>query len=156
MKWLTLVLIASAGVLSSCNNDSNHMAGPRNTVYTANLSGDQSVPATGSNATGVAQFTVLPSGAIQWTLRTTGLDSVFASHIHAGRPGQSGPVAIPLFAGGPIRDLNVQGTITDAAQVAAALTLFRADSGYVNVHTNAFQSGEIRGRISLRTGMGGY
>jgi len=155
MKWFTLVLIASAAVLSSCNH-SDKMVAPRNTVYTASLSGNQSVPPTGSQATGVAQFTVLPSGAIQWSLRTTGLDSVFASHIHAGRPGDSGPVAIPLFAGGPIRDLNVQGTITDAVQVATALQLFGADSAYVNVHTNAFQGGEIRGRVSLQTSGGSY
>src|SRR5262249_41916989 len=154
MKWFTLVLIASAAVLGGCQ-DSSQMLAPRTTVYTESLSGNQSVPPTGSNATGVAQFTVLPGGSIQWSLQTTGLDSVFASHIHAGRPGQAGPVAIPLFAGGPVRDLNVQGTITDAAQVASALALFRADSAYVNVHTNAVQAGEIRGPIVLKS-RGGY
>ena len=155
MKWFTVALIASTAVLAGCN-DSNKMTAPRNTVYTATLSGNQSVPPTGSQATGVAQFTVLPGGAIQWSLRTTGLDSVFASHIHAGRPGQGGPVAIPLFAGGPLRDLNIQGTITDAATVAEALLLFRADSAYVNVHTNAFQGGEIRGRVMLQASGGSY
>ena len=172
MKWLAVLLIASASLLASCQ-ESSWVVGVNNTgsgsiflntaaangdvtMYSATLSGDQENPPTGSDATGIARFHLMHDGSLRWSLRTTGLDSVIAAHIHAGIPGQNGPVIVPLFSGEPTNDINVRGEITDSAEVQAVLDLFQADSAYVNVHTTAFTDGEIRGQVDPKeTGGGG-
>ena len=64
-----------------------------------------------------------------------------AAHIHIGRPGTAGPVAVPLC--GPCRS-GVRGKATVGGTVLAALEAGRA---YVNVHTRRNKAGEIRGQI---------
>jgi hypothetical protein len=149
MKWFALVLIATAVVLAGCR-DSGRMTGvnnPGTNTYNASLTGNQSVPPSGSNATGAARVDVMSDGMMHWSLRTTGLDTVIAAHIHAGKLGENGPVIVPLYTGGPTTDLNVTGMIMDRAQIASVLGLIRSDSAYVNVHTTKFQGGEIRGQV---------
>ena len=172
MKWLAVLVVASASVLASCqessrvtglNSDNSGNMGITASaasgevrMWSAELTGDQENPPTGSDATGIARFHLMNDGSIRWSLRTTGLDSVIASHIHAGIPGQNGPIIVPLFMGEPTGDLNIRGEITDSTEVAAVLALFEADSAYVNVHTIAFPGGEIRGQVEPKqTGGGG-
>ncbi len=171
MKWLVVLLIASASMLSSCQ-ESSWVVGVNNSgsgniflsasgadkevrMYSASLTGDQENPPSGSDATGMARFHLMHDGSIRWSLRTSGLDSVIAAHIHAGIPGQNGPIIVPLFGGGPVNDISVRGEITDSVQVAAVLDLLQADSAYVNVHTVAFQGGEIRGQMTPKQSGGG-
>jgi CHRD domain-containing protein len=83
------------------------------------------------------------SGMLTWKLtfrRLTG--AATAAHIHLGRPGKSGPVAIPLC--GPCSS-GVTGTSPASANVVR--TLLR-NGAYANVHTLRNPSGEIRGQIT--------
>ena len=167
MRWLALVLIASASFLSACedaswvvavNNTEGEAAffrtaaapeGPR--MFGAQLTGDEENPPSGSDATGRARFHLMNDGTLRWSLRTSGLEEVFAAHIHAGVVGQNGPVIVGLFSGDPVSDINVRGEISDPGEVAAVLALFEADSAYVNVHTTPFEGGEIRGQVVTKT-----
>jgi CHRD domain len=83
------------------------------------------------------------SGTLTWKLtfrRLTG--TATAAHIHLGRPGKSGPIAIPLCA--PCTS-GVTGTSpASATQVRALLR----NGAYANVHTTKNPSGEIRGQIT--------
>jgi hypothetical protein len=64
-----------------------------------------------------------------------------AAHIHLGRPGKAGPVAVPLC--GPCRS-GARGSATlTAVQVKAVL----GGGTYVNVHTAKNPNGEIRGSL---------
>ena len=64
-----------------------------------------------------------------------------AAHIHTGRVGVAGPVAVPLC--GPCAS-GAHGTVRLDAKTKAAVLGGRT---YVNVHTPRNAAGEIRGQI---------
>ena len=90
--------------------------------------------------------------------------TVLFAHIHFGKPGESGGVVAFLCGGGGkpaceapgslmtgvILPANVQalaGQNLAAGDMAAFVRAIRNGFTYVNVHTNAFPSGELRGQI---------
>jgi hypothetical protein len=112
------------------------------------LTSRQEVPKPKGNvrrATGALVATVTKegtTGAIAWQLRFSRLTGrAVAAHIHIGRSGRAGPVAVPLC--GPCRS-GQRGTQTLNAATLAALEAGRA---YVNVHTRRNPAGEIRGQL---------
>lgn len=151
-------------------------AGPRD-VWTARLSGDNEVPANDSKAGGSATFRVvygdsdstggdsLNIARIEYRVRAHGLNDLTGGHIHIGAAGVAGPVAIdlhPTTGSGPARGVVAEGSFT-AADLTGPLTgmtlsdlyaLFASGEAYVNLHTTAYPSGEIRGQIDSRGGGG--
>jgi hypothetical protein len=118
-------------------------AGPRVQNLTARLTPAQevgvAVKAPGAAGTFKAK---LDGSTLTWSLafkRLTG--PALAAHIHLGKRGVSGPVAVPLC--GPCKT-GAHGTLTVTAAVAAALGKGRA---YANVHTAKNPNGEIRGQV---------
>jgi len=65
-----------------------------------------------------------------------------AAHIHLGRQGIAGPVAVPLC--GPCVS-GVHRTVRVTPKLRAALL---AGTAYVNVHTPRNPRGEIRGQVA--------
>ena len=133
-------------------------AGPQN--FVAPLSGVNEVPATITTGTGVAKFKVNKAGdAIDYRLIVANIEDVTQAHIHCAPAGSNGPVVVFLFAfvpGGVTENgILAQGTITDAdivndacgADLAALAASMESGDTYVNVHTVAIPSGEIRGQI---------
>jgi CHRD domain-containing protein len=113
------------------------------------LSSRQEVPKPKGNvkrATGSFTATLAklgPSGTVAWRLRFSRLTGrAIAAHIHIGRVGRPGPVAIALC--GPCRN-GQRGTADVSPATMAAL---QAGRGYVNVHTPKNPGGEIRGQIA--------
>ncbi len=73
------------------------------------------------------------------------ITSIAASHIHRGALGANGPVIHNLLTGGAFDPSNpISGTL--AFNTAAIFDLM-AGNYYVNVHTAAHGSGEIRGQV---------
>jgi len=112
------------------------------------LSSRQEVPKPKGNvkrATGSFTATVAKLGAggtVAWRLRFSRLTGrAIAAHIHIGRVGRAGPVAVALC--GPCRN-GQRGT---ADLTPATLASLQAGRGYVNVHTPKNPGGEIRGQI---------
>jgi hypothetical protein len=116
-------------------------------VRYAALAGSQEVPVNASTAIGAATFTVDPTTKmLTGTVTTAGIVAT-ASHIHEGAPGVAGPVIIPLTGGpGGVYTVPANTVLTDAQ-----FTSMQANNYYVNVHSDAFPAGEIRGQIILRT-----
>ena len=82
------------------------------------------------------------TGVLSWRLTFSKLTGrAVAAHIHLGRVGKSGPVAVALC--GPCHS-GVNRRVNLKASVLTALENGRA---YVNVHTARNPAGEIRGQI---------
>jgi hypothetical protein len=115
---------------------------------TARLDAAQEVPKprAGAAARGSFAGSLVRSstgGTLSWRLSFEGLSGrATASHIHLGRRGKAGAVAVPLC--GPCRS-GARGTATLNGKTVTALL---AGGAYVNVHTARNAAGEIRGQIA--------
>jgi hypothetical protein len=133
-------------------------------TFDAQLSGDNEVPAVASDGSGYASVTLSEDGSsIDYRLYVNDLDDVVEAHIHVGPVGENGPVAVFLFGPAdppmPSDGLLAEGTITQAdlmategvfdGTMAQLVELIRSGETYVNVHTTAYSSGEIRGQLAL-------
>jgi hypothetical protein len=136
-------------------------AGPRN--FRAHLSGDGENPPVETSATGQATFQLNADGtAMTYRLIVANIEDVRFAHIHRAPAGSNGPVVVTLD-GGPTRPGRSQGVLAEGTITAASLqgslagmtladlvALIDAGDAYVNVHTDAHPSGEIRGQVSGR------
>ncbi|MDQ3008036.1 MAG: CHRD domain-containing protein [bacterium] len=135
----------------------------KQTFYT-NLSGGEEVPPVTTEMTGDATFNVSnDEGFIDYTLNVENGKAVTAAHLHCAAPGQNGPVVVGLFSNPAGVDMDGQlaaGTL-DVGDVMAAgascdpnintlphlVQAMREGKIYVNVHTMAHPSGEVRGQL---------
>ena len=102
--------------------------------------------ATGS-FTGTAVELANDKARVTWKLTFSRLSGkAIAAHIHLGKPGKAGPVALALC--GPCRSGQKGSGMLTHAQFAK----LEAGGGYVNVHTAKNAGGEIRGQLKLLHG----
>ncbi|WP_246040420.1 CHRD domain-containing protein [Roseovarius arcticus] len=111
-------------------------------TYTTDLTAEAEVPPAESSATGTADVTVdTEAKTVSWTVTYDGLTGdATAAHIH-------GPAAEGENAG-PVVDMSEaimegSGDITDE-QIGE----LEAGKYYVNVHTEEYPNGEIRGQLA--------
>lgn len=129
--------------------------------FTAQLSGDEEVPAVDTQATGAAKFQLNKDGdELSYKLIVANIDKVSMSHIHLAPAGENGPVVAFLYNEAPSNERSdgvlAEGVITSADLVGpmSGMTIsdlvaeIQAGNTYVNVHTTDFPGGEIRGQIS--------
>jgi hypothetical protein len=85
------------------------------------------------------------NGKLRWKLTFTKLTGpASAAHIHIGKRGKAGPVAIALC--GPCRS-GQTGTVKVPAKYQETL---EHGGAYVNVHTAKNAGGEIRGQLTAK------
>lgn len=136
----------------------------RGTLLRADLRGFSQVPPVLTEARGTFRAR-LTENAVEYELTYEGLSSdAIAAHIHFGHPTDNGGILIFLCGGDdtpacPLREGTVRGTITAAnilaipeqgvaaGDVNGLLRIVRAGLAYVNVHTQNFPDGEIRGQV---------
>lgn len=122
-----------------------------------------------TNARGVATFQLSPNkDELKYKVIVANIQDVIGAHIHLALEDQNGPIALslvpdpdnfpPPFISDPgvtVNGILVEGTAT-ASDLVGPLTgstieglvaEINAGNAYVNVHTVAFRSGEIRGQI---------
>ena len=149
---LTLAALAAACIAGTTACGSDDSTPPKPETYTASLSGSNETtpPALVLGATGTSTITV-NGHDLSWTLTTANFASgttapgststTLPAHIHLGAPGVAGGIMVPLTA-------TVNGTTSGTVTVVdSVLTHLRAGDAYVNVHTAARSSGEIRGQL---------
>jgi len=128
---------------------------PSDNNFQAILLGSNELPAIVSQGFGNLLFTLdnnflSVSGSFENLEDSIATDIAGGAHIHLGFAGQLGPVAIPLNL---TIDADGKGALVEAANNnftldADQLTAIYKDSLYVNVHSEAFRGGELRGQIS--------
>lgn len=113
------------------------------TRYPINLSGAQETPPVTTAATGLGELELDDEAkTLKGKIQYGGLSGTpTAAHIHKGACGESGGVVEPL-PDPKIDQLDVDVTLTDAE-----ITDLVAGNLYVNIHTDANGSGEIRGQL---------
>jgi Cu/Zn superoxide dismutase len=109
--------------------------------FTAALSGASETPPNDATAEGFGTFVLSPDRtSLVYEIHYAPLSSdETGAHIHLGAPGVAGGVVFPLPADSP-----KQGTLTLADEDLANLL---AGLLYVNIHSENFPDGEIRGQI---------
>jgi hypothetical protein len=160
MKRLTILTVVLVAMLAA--SAVSAVGQPR--TYVAPMSGAQEVPAVDSLARGQAVFRLSADGtSIDYRLIVANIQNVTMAHIHTAPAGANGPVVVWLYPDAPppqpipgrSSGILATGTITAAnlvGQLAGAdledlLELMDAGMTYVNVHTEQFPPGEIRGQI---------
>lgn len=138
--------------------DEDDPNGPDEETFTATLSGANESPAVDTEATGEADFTV-DGQTVDFTIDVEDITAATAAHIHGpAAAGTNAGVLVTLFAGNPPVNVDdgtlvtgtfpsAQFTIKAGVSVDSVLTLMRNGMAYVNVHTSANPSGEIRGQV---------
>ena len=95
--------------------------------------------------------------SLSYKLIVANVENVVAAHIHCAPEGTNGPVGVTLFGGSPVSVAGIlaQGPILAPnagnacgwADVTDILAAIASGDTYVNVHTLANLSGEVRGQI---------
>lgn len=117
-------------------------------VVTFMLSGAQEVPPVVSDAMGYgyALFNTLNNG-VTLNVVTTGVEDATMAHIHTGFAGVSGGVLAPLVQNADDANQWSSGGEFILEDDATAMLLL-SGGHYVNIHTPANPSGELRGQIT--------
>jgi hypothetical protein len=119
-----------------------------------NLTGSEEVPPVQTEATGIAEFIPMGTDSLAYSVNATNIESATAGHIHAGKPGENGPIVVTLFKyDTPMNEVSENGTITAdklegpmAGMQISDLTAAGVNGTlYVNIHTEQNPNGEIRG-----------
>jgi len=111
-------------------------------VGTVQLTGAQEIPAVKTAATGSGLIIVTTTKQISGSVTTAGINAT-AAHIHLAPRGSNGPVIVPLLKTGEATWSVAENTrLTDTQYIQ-----YVAGDLYVNVHSETYPSGEIRGQL---------
>lgn len=157
MRYTTLTFMAAIAVGTAACSGGGTIGGlDVEQSYTIVLNSANEVPAPKTTlATGTADVVVYGE-RIDWQLAGANINAVTMAHIHNGAVGVAGPVVVTLFAPGTatgaINGIFASGSFTAAnlpagVTLASLKTLFLSGNAYINVHTVANPSGEMRGQL---------
>ena len=142
----SLVLAFVLGLVASLAL-SGVVAAAETTLTTALEGGAAEVPTGDPDGSGSATVVLDPAtGEACWDLTAEDIGAVTQSHIHVGAAGVSGDVLIPLDVDG--FDGTSDGCTSDVAEADIQAVLDDPAGYYVNLHTEDFPAGAIRGQLA--------
>ena len=127
--------------------------------FKAMLVGSESVPAVETMAKGDATFTpIKDEEGLSYYVTVSDIDNVTAAHIHLGKKGENGPPVALITndkKAGKFSGTIAEGTITKkdlmgsktGKSVEDLIKQIKKGNAYLNVHTDKYPNGEIRGQI---------
>lgn len=149
------MMLSLSFVLTGCDDDDDDINIPSGDMITLNevaLTGASEVPPVTTNATGTFRGTYnMDTKVINYTISFQGI-TPNAMHFHRGAEGVAGPVTIPINPGqDPYSSTNTYTSPLvgatpplSAAQEAELL----AGEWYLNIHSEQYPNGELRGQIT--------
>ena len=165
-KLFIIVLFTSVLSVGSVSILLNTVTAQEGQSFSAALSGNDEVPPTESNSTGTAKFQVTENNdnesQVSYWVNITGIKEVNAAHIHNGTTGENGDIVATLSNGisaegddrppqigfaGNITSNELQGPLEDK-EISDLVGLMSDGNAYVNVHTDKYPDGAIRGQIT--------
>ncbi|WP_051315441.1 CHRD domain-containing protein [Algoriphagus terrigena] len=130
-----------------------------NKNFVVHLDGKNEVPSVTSKASGLAifQFDAMDS-SLDFQINLNQISDVRFSHIHLAKAGANGPVVVDLRMDkviGNVSGVYAKGTITAdqlkglllGGDLAILKEALRTGNAYVNVHSDNFPGGEVRGQF---------
>jgi hypothetical protein len=131
--------VLAAAILAGCGMMPGSGGGK---AVNVTLSGAEEVPPVSVPGSGRGSFTIGEDGSVKGSVTTTGVAGTMA-HIHRGAKGQNGPVIVPLVKNGDTYSAPAGAKLTEAQ-----MQDFRAGNLYVNVHSDRYKGGEVRGQLN--------
>jgi hypothetical protein len=130
--------------LASCAMYQENMPSwmPGSNAMSVKLSPGEEVPPAQSSGSGSGSIRVAEDGSVSGSVSTTGVQGTMA-HIHQGAKGANGPVIVPLTKNGDTYTVPA-GAKLNAAQMSA----LKSGGLYVNVHSDKYKGGEVRGQLN--------
>ncbi len=136
------------------------IAAEKTNTFKVKLTGSKVVPPVKTPARGEAIFNKgRTTNEVTYKLTVHNLQGATAAHIHEGKKGKNGPPVATLFAG-PTKTAKFSGTLAEGTITAKDLIgplkgkslkelvhLMNTGDAYVNVHTEKYPDGELRGQI---------
>ena len=161
MKWAFMyIIVATLAVIATSFVATQQIQAQEGKMIITFLSGKDEVPPTESNASAWAKFQSVDNGSqLSYWVSIVGLKEITGAHIHKGSEGQNGDIVTVLSeaksAEGGNETISLKGNITkdglqgplEGKEVSDLVSLMRNGSAYVNVHTNEYKDGVIRGQI---------
>ena len=157
MKTLRILLVA-VPIALALSTASSAVSAPLSTmtILTAHLKGSNEVGTAGAprgRGVAIVKISVVKVGAsvksqLCYKLTVAGFRlSANAAHIHAGRAGTNGPIALP-FPRAPGRNGTSSGCTNARLPLLRAIVRHPA-SYYVNIHTRSYPLGAVRGQLGM-------
>ncbi|WP_111641673.1 CHRD domain-containing protein [Marinimicrobium alkaliphilum] len=151
MHWMILAAVTGlAGCGSSSNDPMPEQPDPQPELqsYHVELEGKQEVPMVHTDQSAMATVTINETDMVVMAeMDLSDVMGVNAAHIHAGEVGTNGPVAFGFTEGYDDGMWVIEGESITQEQHDALL----AGYWYINVHTDSFPDGELRGQILTDT-----
>lgn len=133
-------------------------------TYVAHLTGGAEVPPRDTLSQGQAVFRLSRDGSeLHYKLIVANIEDVTMAHIHLAPAGQNGDIVVWLYPAAPppqLIDGRSQGVLArgeitaddlmgplGGATLSDLIDAIEAGNAYVNVHTSANPTGEVRGQI---------
>jgi hypothetical protein len=138
-----LVLAIAVLALASCASVREKMPDwmPGSGAIKVSLTGSEEVPPVSVPGSGSGSFRVAEDGTVTGSVTTKDVQGTMA-HIHRGAKGANGPVIVPLDKNGDTYSVPAGRKLTPQQ-----LDDLKAGNLYVNVHTNRYKGGEVRGQL---------
>jgi subtilisin family serine protease len=139
----------TSGAPQAFANVSLDLSAPKTYTASVALLGSNEVPPVATTTTGQANFSYdVASRKLTYSVRVTSTAPITltASHIHSGTVGVNGAVLYPLLTS--VVSNTADYTFSGAVIVTTAdVNRLLAGNTYVNVHTDVYPAGEVRGQM---------
>ena len=118
------------------------------TRLTATLTGAAEAPARGDpDGTGTATVNLdVTKGEACYEVSVQKIDRPVGMHIHEGEAGKAGPVVVPLST--PAATDTTTSGCAEIERTLMGRIAANPENFYVNVHTDAYPQGAVRGQLS--------